>query len=162
MIPAYGSTRVVLFTRKSAYKIARIRVLGVLVYLVLIPFFRKRRERFFAKYGPDLAGAILKYILAGVRGNRREFAYWQEYRDKRVMPTLHCYLGGLVVVQPIGLPFMGKGCQVKELAHEDPEYLRNLDILNPEQYCRDPHTDNVLLVDYGKRVTVEALGRTCS
>ena len=156
----YGNTRFVLLWGDTAYKIARVRPLRTLARIIIELPQPRRRGRFVAKYGPGLVHALQHDLLVGIFANRREFDYWQQHRDPRVMPTTRSYWGGLVVTQPRGLPLTSTACSVCGTESFLPEELRALEIVKARQFCLDPATLNLLLIDYGKESTVLALEAT--
>jgi hypothetical protein len=155
---SYGSTRFVLLTEHAAYKLARIRVLIFLGRLLFVlPFSRQGREHFLLKYGPGWIRALATDLFAGIFANYREFKYWEECRDERVIPTLKLLLGGLIVVQPRGLPLpvslrseSGKSAIV-------PWDLMHVEMRKDCQFAIDPETGRVVLIDYGNATIVKRL-----
>ncbi len=157
----YGSTRFVLLMHNNAYKFARIRVLIFLGRLLFVlPFSRKGREHFLKKYGPGYRSAMLNDLFAGIYANRREYAYWCASSDKRVIPTTHFIFGGLLVIQPRGLPLPEParfGIGLDEIIPVD---LIGVEIVRACQYSIHPRTKRVVLVDYGNATIIELLRST--
>lgn len=154
---ACGSTRVVLLAGDKAVKIARFRPIRFLLRMLMIAFSRKKRLHFFEKYGPVFIHAVYNDIFAGVIANRNEYSYYIERMDRRVMPSLGQYLGGLIVTQVRGTPV-----SLHELDTEDPfaGLVTNsaCEVSDPKQFCRHP-AGQLVLVDYG-RVETQDLLRT--
>jgi len=151
----YGATRFVLLIGDEAIKIGRIRLLRFFARMLILPFSRKRREHFFIKYGPTFWQAALNDLCAGLYANLNEYEYYQASKDFRVMPTIRQLLYGWVIVQlrgePVSLAELSKGPFIKQKIGEE-----NCEVIEEKQFCR--HADGrIVLIDYGRRVTIQAL-----
>lgn len=146
---ACGSTRMVLLIGDRAFKIGRVRPLRVLLRLCVLPFSQERREHFSKKYGHKFAQAVWKDMCAGLYANRGEYEYYQSSRDPLVMPTVSCFLGGWIVVQPRGERVSHNELRVRPVSPE-------CEMTEPEQFAR-ASDGRVVLVDYGRPETRTAL-----
>ncbi|MFA6297195.1 MAG: hypothetical protein WC629_01395 [Candidatus Paceibacterota bacterium] len=154
----WGSTRFVILTGEGAIKIGRVRPVRVLLHLFSIPFSQTRREHFFDKYGHDLLPALWQDLMAGPISNLLEYNYCLECRDGRVMPVTTKYFGGLVIIQEEG----GDEVTIEELIREHPvqnysTVPKNADMGTPDQFRRRKSTGEVVLVDFGKKTTLNVL-----
>lgn len=150
----YGATRFVLLVGDKAIKIGRIRPLRVFVRMLIIPFSKKRREHFFARYGPGFGHAVWNDLCVGLYANRIEDDYYQSSKDPRVMPTIGRLLGGWVIVQLRGVPVSTSELEKSSFTRERLR-RRDCDLGGDHQFCRLGR--KVVLVDYGARSTTDAL-----
>ena len=160
----YGSTRLVLIVGDRALKIGRFRPLRMLWRLVfLLPFSRKKREHFLAKYGKSFGRAVLNDVFAGLYANRGEYAYYQTHKDIRVMPTLKSVCGGWIVIQPYGDPVSAIevenwwGRNKAKSPANDPYLAEPEHFQQPENFRRHPINGKVVLADYGSTRNREVL-----
>ena len=155
-----GKTRIVFLIKDQAIKIGKVRPIRLFVRMVAFPFTSQRNhDRFYARYGSTLPRAVWRYLIAGLFANRNEYEYYQACRDCRVMPTVRKFLGGWVVIQHRGTAVsaleLGLGNPF-DVLETNPEFLeRN----QPWQFCRNSG-GQIVLVDYGRRETCQALETT--
>lgn len=150
----YGWTRFVILTETRAIKIARIRLLHILIQL-----FRKCREGTvrtkLLKHGDSVISGgwrlfVRNYLLVGVIVNRQEARLWRERGQDIFVPTLRSYAWGLVNIQP-----RGEVVTAPELEREHPfRPLLSLapldvaeDMSHPWNFAR--YQGKVCLIDYG-------------
>ncbi len=150
-----GSTRFVLLVGDRAIKIGRMRPLRLLFRLLLLPFSKKRREHFFAKYGHTFLQAAWKDLCAGLYANRGEYEYCQAFKDPRVMPTIVLLLKGWIVIQPRGRPLLPNDVRSQLRVFEKCRG-RECEMTFPEQFAVNAD-GQVVLVDYGRAETRTAL-----
>lgn len=153
----YGATRFVLLLGDKAYKFGRVRPFRFLARMCIIPFSQKRRKHFFERYGPGFAEAVKNDLFAGLRANQNEYAYYRAFKDSRVMPITGFLLEGWVIVQTRGIPVSHEEIEKSPLAVK---CLRRqeYDLCGDHQFCS--FGDKVVLVDYGGKVTTDALAAT--
>ncbi len=154
-----GTTRFVFLIGNEAIKIGRIRPLRFLARMLIFPFSRKRREHFFTKYGPTFWKAALNDLCAGLYANRNEYEYYRESRDFRVMPTIKQLLRGWIVVQLRGDPVSSNELSEAPFIKQQIG-TENCEVTEEAQFCRHPKNRRIVLVDYGRRATLEALAMT--
>lgn len=149
-----GTTRLVFLVGDSAIKIGRMRPLRLLLRMLCLPCSRQRRQHFLAKYGPGFARAALNDLCAGLYANRNEYAYYTARKDPRVMPTTRQLLNGWVIIQLRGMPISARDLAEKPLIRQ--RTAEKCEVDDAMQFCRHPD-GRVVLADYGRRTTIEAL-----
>ncbi len=154
-----GSTRFVLASGGKAYKVARFRPIRYIFRLFALALSKKARLHFQSKYGRSFIRASCNDIFAGIVSNRREYSHYASSKDRRVIPTLRLVLHGLAVVQVEG----GADVTQEEIGRF---CLDRFGRLLPKEFevtpmnCRHTESGEVVLVDYGKRETLELLEQT--
>lgn len=153
-----GNKRIVVLLGDQAFKIGKIRFVRLFFRLLILPFSKKLRERFLVKYGDTWSSALFNDLFAGLLCNRREYDYFHQTKDKRVIPTIKKFLGGHIIVQVRGQTASNKDVEKIYPWYRGPEYkIANLD--KPEQYCTLPADGAVRITDYGDISTIEFLKR---
>ncbi len=148
-----GATRIVILIGNMAIKIGKVRILRFTLRMISFPFSKYQRNRFYQKYGDAFWKAARQDILFGVLANRNEYRYYQETRDKRVVPTLKLFLGGLVVIQE-----KGKEVDTCFLSNIPFIQLHPAEMGSTNQFC--VLHDSILLADYGHSETCRILRET--
>lgn len=154
-----GKTRIVLLLGDSAIKIGMIRPIRLFFRALAFPFMSEgNHNRFYSRYGSPFFCGAWNYFIAGLHANRGEFEYYQKHGDTRVVPTLRQYLGGWIIIQK-----RGNDVSAQELMMENPFKGLPIDANFLEQnqhwqFCRVGN--QLLLADYGRRETREALLQT--
>lgn len=148
-----GFSRIVLLWDDKVYKVARVKPLILLVWLVWIHLSESKREKFFAEYGTDLCSACFRLLFVGLFANYREYTYSENSNDRSVARVLRCYLGGLVTTQERVAPV-----SLDEIKKECPCLIsRAADLLRPENFGRRISTGEIVVLDYGNLETIAAL-----
>ena len=150
----YGATRFVLLAGDKAYKFGRVRPFRFLARMCILPFSQKRRKHFFERYGPGFGEAMKNDLFAGLRANQNEDTYYRTFRDSRVMPITGVLLGGWVIIQMRGTPVSREELEKSPFTAKRLR-RRDCDLSGNHQFCR--FDGKVVLVDYGGKVTTDAL-----
>jgi len=157
----YGNSRIVLLTKSHAVKFARIRPLKALIWFIgflsgKIKLSRDQKDKSLLR----ILGGI---TLCGVMANLREYTYSVEYpHDNRIKPASKCLLNGIVILQP-----RGEGATKKDIPRGSfrlfPYIIPRTETCLSKQYAifHDEGVRRVLLIDFGSKITVEALKTTC-
>ena len=141
-----GTTRVVLLANKKAIKFARVRIVRFILRLVFSPFMSETKNKlFYEAYGKYPMFGIVKYLSVGISANRKEYRYYKETKDPRVVPTLKMFLFGLIIVQERGL-----NISLLELLKDNPFNDTKFfsEKYEPWQFCKI--NNRVCLADYGR------------
>jgi len=101
--------------------------------------------------------ALWKRLSVGIVANRNEYRYYNLHKDPRVMPVIHQWLGGFVVIQQKGDPV-----SYDEVMSEVPKELLTdeYDLQAARQFCRSRSDRRVVLVDFGQETTTNFLQTT--
>lgn len=154
----YGSTRFVILKGDKAMKVGKVRIWRFLARMIILPFSIKQREHFLKRYGPGFLTAVKNDIFVGLRANRYEYEYCKEYSDHRVMPTIKNLLCGWIIIQPRGNPinstteFINGRPPIKEEINGE-----SSEVTEVKQFCKHPVNNKIVLIDYGKKETIQAL-----
>ena len=141
-----GTTRVVLLVNKKAIKFARVRVVRFILRLLFSPFMSETKNKlFYEAYGKYSMFGIVKYLSVGIYANRKEYRYYKETKDTRVVPTLKIFLFGWIIIQERGLNISSS-----ELLNNNPFYDSKFfsEKYEPWQFCKI--NNRVCLADYGR------------
>lgn len=106
---AYGATRIVWLVGPYAIKVPRPRPIRPFVRLIQL-LRNKQVGAQLRTYDENRALGALKYLLAGLRANRREFRISQGglCSKYRLAPVIKQMAWGLIIVQERGLPLDSK------------------------------------------------------
>lgn len=154
----YGSTRFVILKGDKAIKVGKVRIWRFLARIIILPFSIKQQKHFLERYGPGFWTAVKNDICIGLRANRYEYEYYKKYSDLRVMPTIKSLLLGWIIIQPRGNPinstaeFIKGRPPIKEKINGE-----SSEVTEVKQFCQHPVNKKIVLIDYGKKETIQAL-----
>lgn len=149
-----GSCRLVIVVGPFAIKIARNRLLQLLIKLIWMQFFKVVKVRFQKRYGERFLTATRNYLAKGFDENNNEWSYYCETFDPRVGRVINRLLWGCIVVQRAAV-----SVTKSELATDNPVRelveMRQSDLRRTRQYGRID--GRVVVVDFGNSRTVALL-----
>lgn len=151
-----GGTRFVILAGRYAVKVARIRVLHVVVKCCAFLVSKDARTALLRRHGHAPVAAAGKSMFVGLSANRNEHRYSRRFPgDPRVMRVYGRLFWGLVIIQERGIPvshaeFVAE-CPFECRPDVSVEYIRR------DQYCRRASDNRVVLVDFGNEEATDFL-----
>lgn len=151
-----GCTRIVILTEKCAIKIARFPFVHLVQKGMAFIFSPGKRSVLNEKHGNMPITAFKNRVFAGVKANRNEYRYSASHDDPRVMPVVKQLFGGLVIIQQKGTPVSPREIDKEGLAIAGQDH----ELERADQFCRNPATRQVVIIDFGEESTIKLLEST--
>jgi hypothetical protein len=151
-----GKTRIVFLVGDKAIKFGRVRLLRLILRILLFPFMSKHNNMlFYEAYGKYFLLGMFNYLLVGIDANKREYQYYKESNDNRVVPTRKILLNGWIVIQD-----RGEFVSLQELEKNNPfKDVVGYPIFTEKheywQFCKID--GQLLLADYGRKEVCQIL-----
>jgi len=152
-------TRFVILHGDYAYKIGKVRPIRHFFRILSFILNPKRYKKFLQMYGQNYFEAFKNDFLAGLYSNKREFYYYKQTLDSRVIPTIKIYFCGWIVIQKRGLEITWS--EFENGRPNIPSFFDNqhCETSEPKQFCK-LSCGKIVLVDYGRISTVKSLHST--